>query len=179
MNEPKEVWGPGTPWRTKSEFYVWLRGLLRRGWSKHPLRVEKIKASRFKVDKLFKNGKTTQVWHCKCEMCGVTGPQRDFEVDHIIPAGSLRGYGDILGFLERLLYINDKDLRIVCKECNRVLAYSDKQGVSFEEAKVIKEAIRLVGAKKDKQWLQERGITPASNSVARRKQIIEELSKDI
>jgi len=37
--EPKKVWGEGTPWRTKSEFYVWLRGLLRRGWSKHPLRI--------------------------------------------------------------------------------------------------------------------------------------------
>lgn len=178
MSEPKKVWGPGTPWRTQSEFYVWLRGLLRRGWSKHPLRVQKIVSSRFKVDKKFKNGKTTKVWHCKCEMCGTSGPQKDFEVDHIVPAGSLRCYEDILGFLERLLYIGDKDLRIVCKECNRILAYADKQGVSFEEAKVIKKAISLVGSKLDKSWLLAKGHTPATNAAARRKQIIEILTEE-
>lgn len=121
--EPKKVWGEGTPWRTKAEFYVWLRGLLRRGWTKHPLRVSKITSNRFKADKHFKNGKTMQVWHCKCEICGVTGPQKDFEVDHIDPAGSLRGYEDIPGFITRLLFIGDDDLRICCKTCNSTLAY--------------------------------------------------------
>lgn len=121
--EPKKVWGEGTPWRTKSEFYVWLRGLLRRGWSKHPLRVSKITSNRFKADKHFKNGKVMQVWHCKCEICGITGPQKDFEVDHIDPAGSLRCYDDIPGFITRLLFIGDDDLRICCKQCNSTLSY--------------------------------------------------------
>lgn len=170
--EPKKVWGEGTPWRTKSEFYVWLRGLLRRGWSKHPLRISKITANRFKAEKHFKNGRIMQVWHCKCEMCGITGPQKEFEVDHITAAGSLRGYDDILGFITRLLYIDDKDLRIVCKKCNSILAYSDKQGVTFEEAKAIKEAISLVGSKQDRKWLEERNVEPESTIAKRREQII-------
>lgn len=176
--EPNKVWGEGTPWRTKSEFYVWLRGLLRRGWTKHPLKIQKIVENRFKVDKKFKNGKVTQVWNCSCEICGVKGPQKDFQVDHIIPAGSLTCYDDVLGFLTRLLYVKPEDLRILCKQCNSTLAYADKQGVSFEEAAINKEAIRIMAQKKDKEWLTSKGRTPASNAKSRREQIIEVLKQE-
>jgi len=173
--EPNKVWGDGTPWRTKSEFYVWLRGLLRRGWTKHPLKIQKIIENRFKVDKKYKNGKVTQVWHCSCEICGVTGPQKEFQVDHIIAAGSLTCHADVLGFITRLLYVQLKDLRVLCKQCNSTLAYADKQGVSFEKAKVTKEAIRLVGSKQDRKWLEDRGITPETTISKRREQIIQVL----
>lgn len=178
-NEPKEVWGAGTPWKTRSEFYVWLRGLLRRGWSKHPLKVNKMRDARFKVDKVFKNGKIAKVWHCKCELCSKTGPQKEFEVDHIVPAGSLRCFQDIEGFIKRLLFVKEDDLRILCKECNATLAYSEKNGVTFEEAKATKTAIRLVASKQDKIWLEERGISAGTNQAVRRKQIIDELSKEL
>ena len=35
------------------------------------------------------------------------------------------------------------DLRLVCKPCHGIVSYSQKQGISFEQAKVAKEVIAL------------------------------------
>lgn len=87
------------------------------------------------------------------------------------------GYENLLDFTYRLLYVTEKDLRVICKECNYILAYADKNGVTFEEAKAEKTAISLVGSNKDKEWLKERGLSPESSKQKRRKQIVEFLLK--
>lgn len=178
--EPKIVWGEGTPWKTQAEFYTYLRGCLRKAWVRHPNKIKRINALRFKAPRLDKNGapmldkktgKPKMVWNCTCEMCGHKGGMKDFQVDHIIPAGALQGYDDILGFIQRLIFVNEEDLRILCKECNVTLAYADKNGVSFEEAKAIKQAIAICKSKKDKDWLTARGVEPGSTIAKRREQI--------
>ena len=182
--EPKQVWGEGTPWRSQTEFYTYLRGCLRKAWVRHPCKINKIQKVRFKGDRLDskgkvmldkKTGKPKQVWHCECEICKHRGPMKDFQVDHIIPAGSLIHFEDIPGFIERLIFVNEDDLRIVCKTCNSTLAYADKQGVTFEEAKAEKTAIAILSSGKDKEWLIGLGITPESTKPKRRKQIVKVL----
>lgn len=163
-----------------------MRGCIRRAWSRHPAKINKINNARFKIDKkvVLKNGeiKIRQVWACKCEICNVTKPMQNsdknkrtktnFEINHIIPAGSLNDLCDIEGWTERLLFVNEDDLQILCKECHRILTYAEKEDISFEEAKVVKEAISIISSKKDKEWLIEREIVPASTQKARREQII-------
>lgn len=100
------------------------------------------------------------------------------QVDHIVPAGSLQKTEDIQGFVERLLYVTEEDLRLVCKDCNSVLALAEKQGISLDRARAEKEAIRLEKEKKCVQWLKEQGIIPASNQKARRVQIVERLMEE-
>lgn len=182
--EPKVVWGEGTPWRSQAEFYTYLRGCLRRAWVRHPNKIKKIHAVRFQADRLDKNGevmldkktgKPKKVWHCSCELCGHKGKMSEFQVDHILAAGALTCYDDLPSFALRLLYVNEDDLRVVCKKCNSILAYADKQGVTFEEAAAEKEAIEICRTKKDKAWLTKKGITPASTIAKRRKQIVDYL----
>lgn len=179
------MWGDGTPWKTKAAFYSYLRGGLRKVWMRHPCKISKITSCRFQVDRYDKNGKIMldkkgnprKIWNCKCEICSHQGVMSDFHVDHIIAAGSLMGYENLLDFTYRLLYVTEKDLRVICKECNYILAYADKNGVTFEEAKAEKTAISLVGSNKDKEWLKDRGISPESSKQKRRKQIVEFLLK--
>lgn len=126
--------------------------------------------------------KIRQVWACKCEICSGIKPMQNsdknkrtktnFEVDHIIPAGSFNDLEDLVGFFERLLFVTEDDLRILCKDCHRIITYAEKEGLSFEEAAITKEAIGILASKKDKEWLIERGIVPASTQKARREQII-------
>lgn len=126
--------------------------------------------------------KIRQVWACKCEICSVIKPMQNsdknkrtktnFETDHIIPAGSFNDLEDLVGFFERLLFVTEDDLRILCKDCHRIITYAEKEGLSFEEAEITKEAIGILASKKDKEWLIERGLTPASTQKARREQII-------
>lgn len=182
FDEPKVVWGTGTPWRTKAEFYTYLRGCLRKAWVRHPNKIKKINSVRFKVDRLDKDGKVMldkktgqpkKVWNCRCELCGHTGGMKDFQVDHIHPAGALSCYEDLPNFALRLLYVNEEDLRVVCKQCNSILAYADKHDMTFEQAKVEKAAIEICKSKKDKAWLISRGVTPESTIIKRRKQIVD------
>lgn len=173
MSEPKIVWGPGTPWATKSAFYVYLRGCLRKAWNRHPNKLNKIKSVRVKIDKPMKNGKVKQVWGCQCEICKKIGPMADFQVDHIVEAGTLTCFEDIPGFVERLLFVNEEDLRLLCKQCNAILNHACRRGITYEEAKAEKEAISLVSSNKDKEWLMERNIIPESSKPKRRKQIID------
>ncbi|QHJ83774.1 MAG: hypothetical protein [Caudoviricetes sp.] len=125
-----------------------------------------------------KNGKDREVWGCKCEICNKLGAMADYQVDHIIPAGSLNNFEDTASFVKNLLYVTEEDLRILCKDCHGIITLAEKQGLSFEEAKYTKEAIRLANAKQDTKWLKSKGIEPGSNAKKRREQIIEQLRKE-
>ncbi|CAM6592264.1 HNH endonuclease [Escherichia coli] len=182
------MWGEGTPWKTQAEFYTYLRGCFRKAWMRHPNKIKVINARRFKVDRVDKDGnvmidkktgKPKQVWNCECEICGHKGGMKDFQVDHIHAAKQLQCFEDIPLFVFRLIYVKEEDLRMVCKLCNSILAYADKQGISFEEAKAEKEAIALCRAKKDKAWLKKRKIEPESTVAKRRKQIVKILLQEI
>jgi hypothetical protein len=99
-------------------------------------------------------------------------------VDHKTPAGSLQRTEDIQGFVERLLYVTEEDLRLICRGCNSALAYADKQGITFEQALIEKSIIKLMKEKSDRQWLEERGIIPQSTQAKRREQIKQRMTEE-
>lgn len=149
---------------------------------RHPNKIKVLQAKRYKVDRLDKDGnvmldkktgKPKQVWNCECELCGHKGGMKDFQVDHIHAAKALQCFQDIPDFVLRLIYVKEEDLRMVCKLCNSILAYADKQGISFEAAAVEKEAIAICQAKKDKKWLEAKSVAPESTAAKRRKQIVQ------
>lgn len=156
-------------------FYTYLRGCLRSAWSRNPIKHNLIKAKRKQIPNPNPRGRKETVWGFDCEVCNETFVMSQCQVDHITPAGSLQEKKDIQGFVERLLFVTEDDLRVVCKGCNSILAYSDKHGVPIQEARAIKQAIEICKTKKDKDWLLERGIEPASNAAKRRVQIEKEL----
>lgn len=174
MSDP---WGEGTPWKNSVAFYTYLRGCLRKAWSRNPVKLEVLKAQRRQIANPNPKGKKATVWGATCAMCGGVFPLKDIQVDHILAAGTLTCKEDIPGFIERLLFVNKDDLRTVCKKCNSILAYQDKHKVSFKEASAVKTAISLIKDKKDKEWLKQRNIVPETSQDKRRKQIIEELLK--
>ena len=178
MKSEKDPWGQGTPWPTKAKYFTYLRGCLRLAWNKHPAKLKVIKERRYKIPNPNPKGKAKEVWGFDCEVCGDTHIQKEGQVDHIVAAGSLQDWDDLLGFTKRLVGIREEDLRLICKLCNSILAYADRHNINFTEARAIKLAIAIQKDKKDKEWLKERGITPGSNVQLRRGQIIECLKKE-
>lgn len=169
----KNPWGQNTPWKNSTAFFTYLRGCFRKCWSNNPIKHNLIKKKRRQIDNPNPRGNKKTVWGFDCSLCGGEFPMSLCQVDHIVPAGSLQKTEDIQGFVERLLYVTEDDLRLVCKECNSVLAYADKQGVSVADARAEKQAIQLIKGRKDVDFIVTAGYTPASNQAARRKQIIE------
>lgn len=172
-----KLWGEGTLWENSSQYFTWLRGALRRVWSKHPVKLELLKTQRRKIPN--PRGKGPDIFACDCAVCGKTFPMKECQVDHKIPAGSLTKLEDIAGFVQRLLCVGIDDLQIACKLCNATLAYAEKQGITFEAARAEKLAISLIKEKKEVAWLKERGIVPASSQAARRAQIIQKLQEGV
>jgi hypothetical protein len=167
----KDPWGEGTPWKNSTAFFTYLRGCLRKAWSNNPIKHNLLKKKRRQIPNPNPKGKKPTVWGFDCSMCNNTFPMSECQVDHIEAAGSLNCTEDIQGFVERLLYVTEDDLRLVCKGCNSALVLSDKQGISFEEALIEKRIIAIVKSKQDKQWLINNGVVPGGNQAARRKQI--------
>jgi hypothetical protein len=137
-----------------------------------------IKKKRKQIPNPNPRGNKATVWGFDCEMCGGEFVLKDGQVDHIVAAGSLQKTEDIQGFVERLLYVREEDLRLVCKGCNSALALAEKQGISFEQARAEKQAIQLIKEKRDVQWLKEHGILPGKNAATRRQQIVDKLMED-
>ena len=167
----KEPWGNGTPWKNSVAFFTYLRSCLRKSWSNCPTKHNLLKKKRYQIPNPNKAGKKPTVFGAECAMCGGEFPLSQIQVDHIHAAGSLQKKEDIQGFVERLLFVTEDDLRLVCKGCNACLAYSDKHKVSFNEARAIKEAIRLCKEGKDVDWLEQRGIIASTAKAKRRTQI--------
>ena len=135
--EDKVLWGAGTPWKTKSEFYTYIRGCLRKAWNTHPNKLRALKASVKKVENTNESSKRRfkTVNGFDCAICGEEKLSKECVVDHIIPAGKFNCEAEILGFVKRLLFVDVSDLRIVCKDCNYTLAYAERFGIPFGEAK--------------------------------------------
>ena len=63
------------------------------------------------------SAKGRQKWAYECAMCNKKFAQKQVEVDHIEPVGSLNNYRQLSGFVRRLFVSKDK-LRVVCKPCH-------------------------------------------------------------
>jgi hypothetical protein len=142
------------------------------------MKISVINKKRYQIKNPNPKGKKPTVWGFDCEMCGKTFPISEGQVDHITPAGSLTCKEDIQGFVERLLCVTEDDLRLVCKGCNNALAMSQKQGITYDEAILEKTIIEICKAKKDREFLQNAGIPPASNATKRKEQIREYLKEN-
>ena len=91
----------------------------------------------------------------------------------------LKSYEDMVSFTKAILDVSWDDLRILCTECHSIATYSERYGVSMEEAKSLKEVIAItkLPVAKQRKWLTERGVKPASNQEKRTEQIKQLLNK--
>ncbi len=53
-----------------------------------------------------------------CSDCKEYFPEKEVQVDHIEPAGSLRSFDDLAGFARRLLFCGPEGLRVLCLRCH-------------------------------------------------------------
>tara|TARA_R110002126_G_scaffold166395_3_gene314095 strand:- start:1132 stop:1716 length:585 start_codon:yes stop_codon:yes gene_type:complete len=194
MINPWEV--KDTPWKNESQYWNWVRSVLRKGWSRHPVKVQFVKDNRKRVPNPNPNGRGDS-WGMTCNICKgdfilpVAKALRDklekhsgeklstIEINHKKEAGSLTCKEDLGRFASNLLFINYEDLEPLCQTCHAIVSYSQKHNITFEEARLAKRVIEIINSKKVNEFLEERGIEPASNAKKRRLQITEYLQENL
>lgn len=171
MTEPWTI--PNSPWKDEKAYLNWLRGSIRRIWSRHPVKISYKQNRRYKAP-VGKNGK--EVWVSDCEICG--NQSRDCQVDHLQGGYGFTDWTSFTEWAKMILWVGFDDIQEVCVECHEVITLSQRNNLTFEDARIEKEVIAVCKAKQDKEWLESRGITPASNQTKRKQQIREVLKSE-
>lgn len=175
----KEPWKVPDTWKSEAAFWGWVRGGLRKLWSRHPVKLEYIKQNRKRISNPNPKGRVAEVWGMTCAICQKDMVQSEIEIDHISEHGArLSGLEDVESFVNHLLMIDFNSLRPLCKPCHRVVSHAQKMGVSFEEALAMKMAIEFV--KQDKKivvdFCVQRGYNLSSlNTAAKRREAVEQI----
>lgn len=176
MSQLFEPWlHPLSIWKTKSEWFIWLRGNLRKIWSDNPLRKE-WKNSQLRP--VTKEERINKVFHPstknvgQCYLCNKWFAGSKLECDHIIESEGCYSFETAEKFLWHCAANSPDNWALVCSPCHKIKSYSIAQVMSFEDAAATKQAIQIINEKKDKSFLESKGITPLSNATKRRQQII-------
>lgn len=107
---------------TTSRFFSFIRSALRAAWTRYPPKYQVLDlASRPYVGPDKRQKKEFQ-----CAICKKWHKRTNIEVDHIDPAGSLKDYSDLPGFVERLFTSIDR-LRCLCKPCHKIVTQEEKK----------------------------------------------------
>ena len=169
-------------WKTKASLMSYLRGGLRRScWMKHPVKLEFIKNNRERIPNPNPRGKVPEVWGGRCNLCKDLFVQSKLAVDHVREfSASLKDIEDIQTFVELIALVTEEDLQFVCKDCHDTISYSQKQGCSFEEARVRKKHIEIGKEKRILEELELRGVLDAPRTkVAQNALLLELMLKEI
>lgn len=140
LKEPWELYP--TVWKTKSAFFTYLRGSLRRIWSRYPAKLEWKKAQMQPPPIGFK-GRAKSVG--QCHYCGDLFAASNLEVDHVDMAGSCNSWETAAQFLKALLDCNDNWV-LACKPCHKAKSLAERKGISLEDAMFEKKATAFVKA---------------------------------
>ena len=106
---------------TESAFWSFIRSALRqksRWWK--PISQAKLAAKR-----KYKGPNKRQKFEYQCNVCKDWYPDKEINVDHIIPAGTLRCANDLPGFVERLFCEVD-NLQVLCQGCHNKKTQDEK-----------------------------------------------------
>jgi 5-methylcytosine-specific restriction endonuclease McrA len=98
---------------TEAQFWQMIRQTLRRRSYKWKPASEIKKLSRRPFE-----GKGRQKWEYQCASCNNWFPDKEVQVDHIIPAGSLKCAEDLPEFVNKLFCEVD-GLQVLCKKCHQ------------------------------------------------------------
>lgn len=164
-------------WKTEAEFIQWVRGGLRKLWANHPIRIEFKKKMQIKMKntnpRSMKRFPEVAAWECALCHCLT----KTVQVDHISESGgTFKKMDDIQGYVEYLYYVGDVSLRCLCKPCHDIVTYSQRLGISYNEAANEKEIIRILKQESVKDilyFLESYGYNDCTSSPKRRKALQE------
>ena len=115
---PFENW----PKWTEAQFWSFLRSALRRASDRFPPKQQ--------AKYLYRRGckdKGRQKWEYQCVECREWFAEKDIQIDHIEPVGTLRDWSDLPEFCKRL-FCGVEGYQILCKPDHQVKTNRERYG---------------------------------------------------
>jgi 5-methylcytosine-specific restriction endonuclease McrA len=107
---------------TESAFWSFIRSALRqksRWW-------KPVSECKQKVKRAYKGTNKRQKFEYQCNHCKNWYAEKNINVDHIIPAGTLTCANDLPGFVERLFCEVD-NMQCLCTECHNIKTQNERK----------------------------------------------------
>ena len=107
---------------SESAFWAFIRSALRqksRWWK--PVTQCKLNAKR-----PYKGSNKRQKFEYQCNKCKKWFPDKQINVDHVLPAGELNKADDLPGFVERL-FVEQSGLQVLCSNCHNEKSKHEKE----------------------------------------------------
>lgn len=142
---------------THEKYVEALRACIRKAWQFHPIKrlykesmVRRIKNPRPNPRKGFE-----YVRGYVCEICGGEFVEKDIEVDHKMGNNKFTNINSFHEYTTNILHIAPEDIQILCSypdtdvrsrvrhSCHKIKSYAESEGVSFDEALLLKKAISI------------------------------------
>lgn len=98
---------------TRAAFFGMIRASLRRSSRYWKPILECKKDARRK----YNGNNKRQKWEYKCNFCKKHFPDKEVQVDHIIPCGRLNDFDDLPNFV-RILFSEKDNFQVLCKNCH-------------------------------------------------------------
>ena len=119
---------PNYPKWSTAKFWSFIRSGLRAKWSRWPPKYEALAAAK----RGYKGPNKLQKYEYKCSQCKKYHKQKDVEVDHIVPCGTLKCVEDLPEFVSKM-FVGTEKLRVVCKPCHRGLTNEERESKKRKE----------------------------------------------
>lgn len=149
-------------WKSEAAWLSYVRGGVRRGlWNRYGPKLEFLNSRLEYRDNPNPRSKKRfpKIKMGQCEECKGWFSQKDLEVDHVAGHNSLKSPEEIGSFVQALLWeCSPEDYSLLCKPCHKNKSYAEAQGISIEEARLIKQVIAMENDKSLKQWLEDHGV---------------------
>ena len=169
-----------------------VRTMIRQAWGSSIFKLEFLKRnSELVVNENPRSKKRyPMVRKYHCAICGELFGTSEIELDHVESENALTDYEHINDFMKAIVLTSPDKLQILCKDkkskkkvvrfgCHSVKTFSERYGVSFEEARAEKFALQLMKEKKDKEYLLKHSLPVESTQAKRRKVIVEHKLKQL
>jgi len=118
-NQRVERTRAGKQW-TEARYWQFIRSALRQAYSRYPVKFQVKKEAERTV-----KGKRHK-YEYQCAECNKWHTNKEIQVDHIVPAGSLSSYEDIAGFSERL-FCESEGMQVLCLECHQAKTNAERE----------------------------------------------------
>ena len=117
---------------TEARFNSFIKSALRSASQRWPPKYETLNEACVGKRINSKTGRLAK--HYKCCKCTQEYPQKEVEVNHIIPVVPLSGFDSWDGVIERLFCEKD-GLEVVCKPCHLLISKSEREQRSVSKSK--------------------------------------------
>ena len=146
----QEMWEPWVEhkdlWKSQSAFFTYLRSALRKSlWLRSPVKLQyKNRVCKPPPDGMETRAKTGTY----CALSNNWYGKSKLDVDHQKGGVSLNCVDDIIPFIMHLVPPKD-GMQLVGREEHKIKSYSERMGISYEEAVIAKKVIQLMKKKVD------------------------------